>query len=642
MIERRLERWNECEMPGGQRRDANRVNAVGDGHRRHLFGRCKQRPDLHIEAHVGEGRRDDLLAAVMPVLADLGDQQPGRPAIRLAERRNGVPNPLDSVLVLGRCRVNALHRADGRCMAVPHLFQRQRDFAHRRLGARRIDSRRQKISATGPRHIGKLRQHRQGLCLIALGFEATQLVDLLGAHGGSIDFQNVDLGIAFGLILVDTDHRLLTGIDPRLGAGGGFLDTGFGDSRLDGPGHAAHRLDLFDMRPGLGAKIGGEALDEIAAAPRIDDAGRARFLGQEQLRVAGNARREIGGECERLVERIGVQRLRSALGCRHRLDAGACHVVEDILRRQTPAARLAMGAQAQRTLVLRIKTLDELGPEHAGRPHLRHFHEKVHADGPEERKPWREFVDGQTGRDTGPRILQPIGQRVGEFEIGGGSCLLHVIAGYRDRIELRHPLGCVSENIGDDFHRGGGRIDKGVPHHELLENVVLDRAAEFFGRNALFFTGHDIERHDRQDRAIHGHRHAHLVERNAVEQGSHVVDRIDGDTRHANVTSDARVIGIITAMRGEIEGDRQPHLPGGEIAAVEGIRIFRRGESCILPDGPGLRGVHRRVGTTQIRRRSGPGVEEVDPRHVGRAIGTFDVESLGRRPHLAGTSVHGG
>ena len=157
-----------------------------------------------------------------------------------------------------------------------------------------------------------------------------------------------------------------------------------------------------------------------------------------------------------------------------------------------------------------------------------------------------------------------------------------------------------------------GRIDVGVAHHELLEDVVLDRAAELFGRHALFFGGDDIERHDRQHRAVHGHRHGHLVERDAGEQRPHVVDRVDRDARHADVAGDARMVAVVAAMGGEIEGDREALLAGGEIAAVEGVGVFRRGEAGILPDGPRLGDVHRRVGAAQIGRDAGIGVEEVE------------------------------
>ena len=112
-----------------------------------------------------------------------------------------------------------------------------------------------------------------------------------------------------------------------------------------GASRALDPLDLFDVRPRFRREIGSEALDVIGAAPRIDDAGGAGFLLQNNLGVAGDARREIGRQRQRLVERIGVQRLGVALGRRHRLHGGAHHVVEDILCGQRPARGLAMRAQ---------------------------------------------------------------------------------------------------------------------------------------------------------------------------------------------------------------------------------------------------------------------------------------------------------
>ena len=63
----------------------------------------------------------------------------------------------------------------------------------------------------------------------------------------------------------------------------------------------------------------------------------------------------------------------------------------------------------------------------------------------------------------------------------------------RDRVEFGHVLRRVFENVGDDLHREFGRVDVGVAHHELLEDVVLDRAAELVERAALLEAGHDVE-----------------------------------------------------------------------------------------------------------------------------------------------------
>jgi hypothetical protein len=75
----------------------------------------------------------------------------------------------------------------------------------------------------------------------------------------------------------------------------------------------------------------GEILDVIRAGPRIDRAADAGFLLEIELGVARDAGREIGGQRQRLVERVGVQRLRLAAGGGQRLKAGAGDVVEGIL-----------------------------------------------------------------------------------------------------------------------------------------------------------------------------------------------------------------------------------------------------------------------------------------------------------------------
>ena len=179
---------------------------------------------------------------------------------------------------------------------------------------------------------------------------------------------------------------------------------------------------------------------------------------------------------------------------------------------------------------------------------------------------------------------------------------------------------------------GDGRIDIGVAHHEFFEDVVLDRARQFGVRHALFLGRDDIEREHRQHRAVHGHRHAHLVERDAGEQRAHVVDRVDGDARHADIAGDARVVAVVAAVGGEIEGDREALLPGGEIAPVEGVGIFRRREAGILPDGPGLRRVHRRIGPAQERRLAGIRVEEIEPGEIGFAIDRLHRDAFRRHP----------
>ncbi len=70
---------HQCLVPGCLRGDADHVNVVFDRFLYRLFGRLEQRPDVDVEAEVGEGRGDHPRAAVVPVLAQLADQH-ARPA----------------------------------------------------------------------------------------------------------------------------------------------------------------------------------------------------------------------------------------------------------------------------------------------------------------------------------------------------------------------------------------------------------------------------------------------------------------------------------------------------------------------------------------------------------------------------------
>jgi hypothetical protein len=106
--------------------------------------------------------------------------------------------------------------------------------------------------------------------------------------------------------------------------------------------------------------------------------------------------------------------------------------------------------------------------------------------------------------------------------------------------------------------------------------------------DALLLAGDDEHRQHRDDGAVHGHRHAHLAQRNAVEQDLHVLDRIDRHAGLADIAGHPRMVGIVAAVGGEIEGHRQALLPGGEVLAVKRVGFLRRREARILPDGPGL------------------------------------------------------
>ena len=85
-------------------------------------------------------------------------------------------------------------------------------------------------------------------------------------------------------------------------------------------------------------------------------------------------------------------------------------------------------------------------------------------------------------------------------------------------------------------------------------------------------------------------------------------------------------------MGGEIEGDGDALLAGGEVAAVEGVRVLGGGEAGILPDRPGPLHIHGGVGAAEIGRHARQAIEEVEPRNIVGAIDRLDGDPLGRLP----------
>src|SRR5262245_31811678 len=77
-LERRPERWKQDQMSGGHRRDADHMDIAARRLAGHFLGRGKKRAGDDLETHIGESRSDDLLAAVMAILPDLGDENARR------------------------------------------------------------------------------------------------------------------------------------------------------------------------------------------------------------------------------------------------------------------------------------------------------------------------------------------------------------------------------------------------------------------------------------------------------------------------------------------------------------------------------------------------------------------------------------
>ena len=99
------------------------------------------------------------------------------------------------------------------------------------------------------------------------------------------------------------------------------------------------------------------------------------------------------------------------------------------------------------------------------------------------------------------------------------------------------------------------------------------------------------------------------------------------------------MVGVVAAVRGQVEGHRQTLLACGEVAAVECVGLFGRGEAGVLADGPRTHHVHRRVGTAQERGDARRVVQVLHAFEVFGRVGALDGDALGREPRLDFTAA---
>ena len=111
-------------------------------------------------------------------------------------------------------------------------------------------------------------------------------------------------------------------------------------------------------------------------------------------------------------------------------------------------------------------------------PVLGHLLEQVVVGVPEEAQAGSEGVDGQPGGQRRFDVGDPVGDGEGDLLHCRRSRLADVVAGDGDGVPRRQVLGAVGEGVGDQAHRRPGRVDVGTPGDVLLQDVVLDGAAQ--------------------------------------------------------------------------------------------------------------------------------------------------------------------
>src|SRR5207245_11139711 len=102
-----------------------------------------------------------------------------------------------------------------------------------------------------------------------------------------------------------------------------------------------------------------------------------------------------------------------------------------------------------------------------------------------------EVIDGEAGVEGRLDIGDAVGQGEGDLLDGRRARLANVVARDGDRVPGRQILAAIGEEVGDDAHRRPRRVDVGPASYVLLEDVVLDGAAQG-GQVRALLLGHQL------------------------------------------------------------------------------------------------------------------------------------------------------
>ena len=171
-----------------------------------------------------------------------------------------------------------------------------------------------------------------------------------------------------------------------------------------------------------------------------------------------------------------------------------------------------------------------------------------------------------------------------------------------NRVEFGHAFGGVSNDIRNNTHGRLRRIDVRISHHKLLQNIILNGALKLRQLHALLLSSYNVECQNGQHGSIHRHTDRHLVQGYPLKQALHILNRINRNSRHPNVTRYPRVITVVSSVRCQIKSHTQPLLTCSEVRSIKCIRRFGSRKTSILPNRPRPRCIHRGIRAAQIWR----------------------------------------
>ena len=217
-----------------------------------------------------------------------------------------------------------------------------------------------------------------------------------------------------------------------------------------------------------------------------------------------------------------------------------CWAVSD-----TPAVWVWKRSCIDRSSCGAVALLHPPGPDPPGGPVLGDLLEEVDVGVEEERQPRRERVDRQPGLQRQLDVGEPVGQRERQLLGGRRAGLADVVAGDRHRVPARHLGGGERDRVAHQSHRRPRREHELLLRLVLLQDVVLQRAAEPgpAGRrpsrpgrrtSPAAPARRRVDRHRRRDRA----------EVDAGVEVLHVGEAVDGHAAAPDLAERHRVVGV--------------------------------------------------------------------------------------------------
>ena len=120
----------------------------------------------------------------------------------------------------------------------------------------------------------------------------------------------------------------------------------------------------------------------------------------------------------------------------------------------------------------------------------------------------------------------------------------------------------------------------------------MNRPGELVEIQPAILRHRDVHRQEDPGRRVDGHRHADVLEVDAVEEPIHVLEQVDGDTLPPYLPTARRMVGVVAHQRRHVEVDGQTGLTLRDQIPEPLVGLIRRPEPCDLTHRPDSTPIH--------------------------------------------------